>query len=332
MFPVRTALSLGGNLGDVAEAFRQAAELLGQGGFAVQKTASVYRTTPVDCPPGTPDFCNTAMTGLWSDTPEKLLDLTQHIEVLLGRPADHGYHQSRTLDIDILFMGGIEMATPRLTLPHPEAARRRFVLDPLSEIAPEICDALLGKSFLPDAMEVIRFFYPEDTPFRRLLLAHSMQVRDKTLQVIHRHPELGLDPEEAACAAMLHDIGIGRCHAPGILCEGGAHYLAHGLIGGGMLREYGMAGKVNMEPFARVCERHTGSGITQEEIRVQHLPLPERDLLPETLLEKAVCYADKFFSKSGDMQEKELPGVQKSLAKFGSDTTRRFEEMHRLFG
>ncbi|MBO5688300.1 MAG: 2-amino-4-hydroxy-6-hydroxymethyldihydropteridine diphosphokinase [Lentisphaeria bacterium] len=330
---LRTLLSLGGNLGDVPATFRQAETLLTGGGFAVEKVSSVFHTAPVDCPPDTPDFCNIAIAGYWSGTPEELLTLTQSIEVRLGRPADHGYHLSRTLDIDIVWMEKTVIQTPRLTIPHPEAKKRRFVLDPVQEIAPEVCRELVsGKGFQVCAMEVLNFFYPEDTPLRRLLLTHSRQVTAKALTILANHPELDLSVEQVSCAGMLHDLGVGRCHAPSIFCTGEADYLQHGLIGGEMLREYAAARNLDLEQYARVCERHTGSGITRQEIAEQKLPLPERDLLPETVLEKLICYADKFYSKSGDLQEKNLPKVRRSMAKFGEASLARFDAMTRLFG
>ncbi len=324
-------LSLGGNLGDVPAAFRAAQELLNAGGFAVDKVSSIFRTAPVDCPPETPDFSNIAIAGCWSGTPEELLDLTQSIEVRLGRPADHGYHQSRTLDIDIIWMENTRMDTPRLTIPHKAAKERRFVLDPVQEIAPAVCMELTGLDFQTDPMPILAFYYPEDTELYRLLLAHSRQVRNKALAVLAAHPELDLDADTAACAAMLHDIGIARCHAPGICCNGDAHYLQHGIIGGQMIREYAAKHGLDLELYARVCERHTGSGITAAEIKAQNLPLPPQDLLPETLTEKLICYADKFFSKSGDLQEKELPKIRKGMAKFGADSLERFDAFHQLF-
>ena len=181
---------------------------------------------------------------------------------------------------------------------------------------------------------VIRHFYPEDTPLRRLLLRHSIQVRDKALAILANpsRPPLELDPGLVSAGAMLHDIGILQCHAPSILCEGSRPYIAHGVIGAEMLRDYGRSHGINSEPFARICERHTGAGLTAREIRMQGLPLPERDLLPETPEEKLVCLADKFFSKSGDMREKPFDRVRRSLEKFGADTLERFDALCRLFG
>ena len=96
---------------------------------------------------------------------------------------------------------------------------------------------------------------------------------------------------------------------------------------GDLLHEY----EIDLEPFARICERHTGSGITAEEVRKEQLPIPERDFLPETPEEILICLADKFYSKSGDMQEKSLPRIRRSLEKFGPGPLARFDAMCRLF-
>ena len=184
----------------------------------------------------------------------------------------------------------------------------------------------------PDA--VITHFYPEDTPLRRLLLHHSTQVRDKALAILASPscPQMRLDLPFVSAGAMLHDVGILQCHAPSILCEGSRPYIAHGVIGAEMLRAYGRTHGLEMERFARICERHTGAGITAQEVRDQHLPIPGRDYLPETPEEKLICLADKFFSKSGDMQEKPFSAVRRSLEKFGPDTIARFDALCRLFG
>lgn len=132
------SLSLGSNIGDSGAIFQKVYQLLSENGFAVEKTAPVILTAPVDCPPGTPDFANTALIGTFDGTPEELLDLTQSIEVKLGRPAEHGFHTPRTCDIDIITFENLIISTPRLTLPHAQAQRRRFVLEPLAEIAPAL--------------------------------------------------------------------------------------------------------------------------------------------------------------------------------------------------
>lgn len=180
-------------------------------------------------------------------------------------------------------------------------------------------------------MTVIGTFYPENTPLRELLLRHSRQVRDKALALLAASGRK-LDVRLVADGAMLHDIGIGSCHAPKIYCEGILPYIAHGVAGAEMLRRYGAQHGIDLEVFARICERHTGSGITAAEVRAQQLPIPVRDYLPETPEEKLVCLADKFFSKSGNMREKSLEHIRKSMEKFGSGAVDRFDELCRFFG
>ena len=137
-----------------------------------------------------------------------------------------------------------------------------------------------------------------------------------------------MDIEFVEEAAMLHDIGMCRTDAPGIHCHGKEPYILHGILGRKMLDGMGLF------RHGRVCERHTGAGITADEIVAQHLPIdPPRDLLPESLEEKVICYADKFFSKSRiDEQPKSLERARKSLAKFGGDTLSRFDDLVALFG
>lgn len=185
-----------------------------------------------------------------------------------------------------------------------------------------------------NAIDIIRHFYPEDTPLRRLLLLHSSQVRDKALSILG-NPELdglSVDIQIVNDGAMLHDIGIMKCDAPGILCKGSEPYLLHGYLGAEMLRQYGAEQGCDMEPYARICERHTGAGLTREDIVAQQLPLPnDREYVPQTLEEKLVCLADKFYSKSSPEKEKPLNRVRKSLSKFGPATMTRFDELCELF-
>ena len=131
---------------------------------------------------------------------------------------------------------------------------------------------------------------------------------------------------------MLHDIGIGRCHAPGILCVGTAEYIEHGTLGAEMLRQYGAKHDLDLDVYALICERHPGSGITAAEVAAQGLPIAVKDYLPLSNEEKLITLADKFFSKSGDQQEKTLPAVRKSMVRFGEASLRRFDELCELFG
>lgn len=183
----------------------------------------------------------------------------------------------------------------------------------------------------PDAAEIIGFFYPEEDELRAKLLKHSRQVCRKALELARRTC-VPLDLTVVETGAMLHDVGIRRCDATGICCHGDQPYLCHGLIGAEMLREYGRTHGLDLEPFARICERHTGSGLTAQEISEQHLPLPARDFLPETPEEKLICLADKFFSKSGNMEEKPFAKVRRSMEKFGPGPLARFDALIDFFG
>lgn len=176
-----------------------------------------------------------------------------------------------------------------------------------------------------DYQAIINKYYPEDNELRHILLVHSRAVADKALAIADRHPELSLDRQFIEEATMLHDIGIVRCNAPGIQCFGTEPYICHGRIGAEMLRAEGFP------RHARVCERHTGAGITRSQIIVQKLPLPQQDFLPETIEEKVICYADKFFSKSHLDKEKTIEQAIASLSKFGEEGVARFREWVKMF-
>jgi uncharacterized protein len=173
----------------------------------------------------------------------------------------------------------------------------------------------------------IKLLEKENTPEN--VIQHCKAVCKKAMKIAANFDNA--DKDLIRKGALLHDIGIIKCNAPSILCMGTANYIEHGVIGAAMLREYGMANGIELEIYAGIAELHTGSGLTAKNIIEQKLPLPHRDFLPETELEKLICYADKFFSKSGSMQEKSLESVRQSMAKFGQQSIDRFEEMHALF-
>ena len=181
-----------------------------------------------------------------------------------------------------------------------------------------------------DCLSIIQRYYTPGNDDFRVLVLHSRQVADLAValgqRLIDRH--VPLDIEFVEEAAMLHDIGMCRTDAPGIYCYGQEPYIMHGIIGRRMLDSMGLY------RHARVCERHTGAGISAEEIITQHLPItPPRDLLPETIEEKLVCYADKFFSKSRPEEPpKTIERARQSLAKFGQATLQRFDDLISLFG
>ena len=135
---MRFALSLGGNIGDVESRFDAVEKALAASGVTEILRSRVFVTTPVGCVPGTPDFKNQALVGRYEGEPEILFDLLQELERENGRPAVHSSQESRTLDCDLILWGEEIIDTPRLTVPHPRAVMRQFVLEPLAEIAPEM--------------------------------------------------------------------------------------------------------------------------------------------------------------------------------------------------
>ena len=177
-----------------------------------------------------------------------------------------------------------------------------------------------------DVIGLIDKYYADNEPLRHILVAHSTSVAEMAVAVSRRHPELGADEAFLYDAAMLHDIGIYLCDAPGICCYGTEPYICHGILGARLLREEGLP------RHARVAERHTGTGITIEAIQRQNLPLPLRDYSPETIEEQIVCYADKFFSKTRLEHEKTPEQVLKSLVKFGEDNVERMRNWMAILG
>jgi uncharacterized protein len=155
-----------------------------------------------------------------------------------------------------------------------------------------------------DYLSIIKKYYPADDELRRLLLKHSRQVADRCLAIAKRHKELPIDVQFLEEAAMLHDLGIFRCDAPGIHCHGKEPYLKHGPIGADLLRQEGYP------RHARVAERHTGTGLP--------------GLEPETLEEQIVCYADKFYSKSHPDRVLSVADTAQSLEKFGHEGVLKF--------
>ena len=135
---VKIAVMLGGNLPGTAAAMAEAVKKFRLAGVKSIEISEPFVSAPVDCVPGTPDFLDMALTGRWEESAEQLLDLCQRIEIEAGRPAIHSSRESRILDCDIIFFGDLQMRTPRLTIPHPRAEKREFVLHPLAQIAPEM--------------------------------------------------------------------------------------------------------------------------------------------------------------------------------------------------
>lgn len=179
-----------------------------------------------------------------------------------------------------------------------------------------------------DPVELISDYYPQDSITHDVLVKHGVAVAELALAIAKKVPHLKPDIAFIAQAAYLHDIGIGQTDAPSLGCHGPYHYVAHGVLGRNLMEKQGL------NRIGLICERHVGVGVSLAEIERRKLPLPKRDMLPVTIEEQIVCYADKFFSKTGPKahQPKPLDRIIFDLARFGSETVNRFEVLHKRFG
>lgn len=170
-----------------------------------------------------------------------------------------------------------------------------------------------------DALGIIDKYYPENNELKHILLTHSRSVADKALWIADKHPELELDRQFLEEAALLHDIGVFLTDAPGIHCFGEHPYICHGYLGAELIRREGYP------RHALVCERHTGAGLSLESILQRDLPIPHREMLPVSLEEQVICFADKFFSKTHLDREKSIEKALKSISKHGEEGVVRFQ-------
>jgi len=137
--PIPVLIALGSNLGNSAETLHLAFDRLQHFSALAIRTSSLWRTTPVDCPPDSPPFLNAAaaLTARPGETPESLLLKLQSLEQEFGRKPKVVLNEPRPLDLDLIAFGNQTRNSAALTLPHPRAHLRRFVLQPLSEVAPD---------------------------------------------------------------------------------------------------------------------------------------------------------------------------------------------------
>jgi uncharacterized protein len=177
-----------------------------------------------------------------------------------------------------------------------------------------------------DPLTLLDKYYPSGDPARDILLAHSHEVAGKAVQIASRLAEtLPVDVRFVTEAALLHDIGIRFTAAPSIGCHGELPYLAHTWKGRELLEAEGLP------RHALVCERHIGVGLSVDDIRRQKLPLPERDMIPQTVEEEIIAYADLFFSKSPGKPERSAAEVRTVLRSFGAEKVARFNAWHERF-
>jgi 2-amino-4-hydroxy-6-hydroxymethyldihydropteridine diphosphokinase len=137
---MRAGVALGSNLGDRLANLRAARKaIIDLAGVAPPILASpIYETEPIGCEPGAQKFLNAVLEFEYKGEPAVLLERLLQIEQLLGRERNHPSNVSRNIDIDLLYFGGIEIDNKKLQVPHPRLHLRKFVLQPLADIRPDL--------------------------------------------------------------------------------------------------------------------------------------------------------------------------------------------------
>jgi len=179
-----------------------------------------------------------------------------------------------------------------------------------------------------DPLEVIAAHCPQGSAVYEILVEHSSLVAHKALALARNLSHMNPDMDFIYEAAMLHDIGIIMTCTPELGCTGALPYICHGYTGRAILVKEGLS------RHGLVCERHVGVGITIADIRSGKLPIPLRDMTPQTLEEQIICYADKFYSKNGHrhpVMEKSAEEIVLSLSPHGQEKVDRFLSWHRQF-
>jgi uncharacterized protein len=177
-------------------------------------------------------------------------------------------------------------------------------------------------------VDIIRQFYREGTSLYDLSLRHGEDVARKAVAIVRRLDHLQPDIDFTQEAAMLHDIAIFLTDEKKLGCTGRYPYICHGYLGRELLAD------LHLPRHVMVCERHVGIGITAQDVRRYGLPLPKRDMVPVSIEEKIICYADKFFSKKGFGNEtaKSIDEVLCSIASYGQEKVIIFQDWVQTFG
>lgn len=142
--PVPVAVALGSNLGDRSRILDAAVAAL-RSVLRDVAVSTYHDTEPVGVPDSQPRYLNAALVGRTTRSARDVLNELQAIEAAMGRTRPHA-NAPRTLDLDLILYGALTLETPELAVPHPRFRERRFVLEPLAEIAPDLCDPVTGRT------------------------------------------------------------------------------------------------------------------------------------------------------------------------------------------
>lgn len=174
---------------------------------------------------------------------------------------------------------------------------------------------------------IIEKYIPLQSVLYPIYFLHCSKVTQLALKIANHH-QFPVDREYLISGGMLHDIGIVETDAPDIGCFGDHPYIAHTYLGRAILESEGLF------KIAPMCERHVGVGLTAAEIVANKLPLPHRDMLPQTIEERIICYADKFYSKSGRHIQfpKPIDKISNKISKYGKSNKKRWKALVNEFG
>lgn len=175
--------------------------------------------------------------------------------------------------------------------------------------------------------ELITKYIPKNSKGYYIYITHVNAVANAVKKICKNNPNLKIDNNLAYNAAILHDIGICMVDAPIIGCHGFSPYIQHGIYGRLILEDEGLS------EYAKFCETHIGTGLYATDVISQKLPLPIKDMIPLTIEEEIICFADNFFSKShGDITKPEqFEKVLEDIKKHGERGYLKFKEWCDLF-
>lgn len=176
-------------------------------------------------------------------------------------------------------------------------------------------------------INIICEYYEPGSKAYNILVRHGEDVACKAVAAAAKVPQLKPNLDFIRAAALLHDIGMFLTDTPELGCTGKHPYICHGYLGRELLEKKGLP------KHALVCERHVGVGITAEDIKRHKLPLPARNMTPVSIEEQIVCFADKFFSKNGNLPAEETPleDVLRTIEQYGPDKVATFKSWQQLF-
>jgi uncharacterized protein len=180
-----------------------------------------------------------------------------------------------------------------------------------------------------DSVDILAKYYNRSSKPFEILVDHGRQVAQKALEAAAKVAHLQPDLVFIENAAKLHDIGIIHTDSPAFGCHGKYPYICHGFLGREILEGLGLP------EYGLISERHVGVGISRDDIRKFGLPLPERDMIPVSIEEQIICYADKFFSKNDNGHkgkgEKSVEHIFQTLESYGVDKIERFMRWLEMF-